>query len=226
MKHANFAVFRVPAGMWLGTTDLGSSLGFVTQFMWVFLLCDDVCRWDRSCDIHIWILSSQSRDGDFVKEQLPLIWSNSRVKLVNRLSPVILLANILQDLRKQAKLSLEKWSFEKFLLLKSTSDLFSEGMSVPVGRVWCLEASEWLGSWAWAPCQEEGHRVCRRGVCLSWVGTWHSHDPCLHRRGILARPNHVRPLPLQVHSCKCLGMQEGIKSNQITRNHLGFNQDL
>lgn len=33
MKHANFAVFRVPAGMWLGTTDLGSSLGFVTQFM-------------------------------------------------------------------------------------------------------------------------------------------------------------------------------------------------
>lgn len=54
-------------------------------------------------DVHIWILSCQSRDSDFVKEQLPLIWSNSRVKLVNRLSPVIFLANILQDLQKQAQ---------------------------------------------------------------------------------------------------------------------------
>lgn len=98
-------------------------------------------------------------------------------------------------------------------------------MSVPVGRVWCLEASEWLGSWVWAPCQEEDHTVCLQGVCLSWVGMWHSHDPRLHRRGILSHPNHVRPQPLQVHSCKFLGMQEGIKSNQITRNHPGFNQD-
>lgn len=55
------------------------------------------------CFLHIRVLGGQSRNGDFVEEQLPLIKSDGRVKLVNWLPPVVLLTHILQDLEEEMK---------------------------------------------------------------------------------------------------------------------------
>lgn len=49
--------------------------------------------------IHGGVLAGEGRDGDFVQEELSLVLANCRVELVNRLSPIIFLADFFQDLR-------------------------------------------------------------------------------------------------------------------------------
>lgn len=48
--------------------------------------------------IHIGVLCSQSWYCDLIEEELSLVWTNGRVELIDRLTPVILLTQLLQDL--------------------------------------------------------------------------------------------------------------------------------
>lgn len=43
--------------------------------------------------VHGGILAGEGRDGDFVQEELSLVLADCRVELVNRLSPVVFLAD-------------------------------------------------------------------------------------------------------------------------------------
>lgn len=52
--------------------------------------------------VHGGVLAGEGRDGDFVQEELSLVLANCRVQLVNRLSPVILLADFFQDLQRRS----------------------------------------------------------------------------------------------------------------------------
>lgn len=48
--------------------------------------------------LHIGVLCSQSWNGDLVEKQLSLVWTDGRVELIDGLSPVILLTQLLQNL--------------------------------------------------------------------------------------------------------------------------------
>lgn len=48
--------------------------------------------------VHIGVLCGQGWDGDLIEEELSLVWTDGRVKLVDGLTPVILLAQLLQNL--------------------------------------------------------------------------------------------------------------------------------
>lgn len=48
--------------------------------------------------LHVGVLRCQSRDGDLIEEELPLVRSNGRVQLVHGLTPVVLLTQLVQNL--------------------------------------------------------------------------------------------------------------------------------
>lgn len=50
--------------------------------------------------LHVGVLRSQSRYGDLVEEELSLVRTDGRVELVDRLTPVVLLTQLLQNLRE------------------------------------------------------------------------------------------------------------------------------
>lgn len=48
--------------------------------------------------LHVGVLCSQSWDGDLVEEELSLVWTDGGVELIDGLTPVILLTQLLQNL--------------------------------------------------------------------------------------------------------------------------------
>lgn len=48
--------------------------------------------------VHVGVLGSQSWYGDLVEEELSLVWTDGRVELIDGLTPVILLTQLLQNL--------------------------------------------------------------------------------------------------------------------------------
>lgn len=48
--------------------------------------------------LHVGVLRSQGWYGDLVEEELSLVWTDGRVKLIDRLTPVVLLTQLLQNL--------------------------------------------------------------------------------------------------------------------------------
>lgn len=48
---------------------------------------------NSTSDVHVGVLAGEGRDGDFVQEELSLVLAHCRVELVNRLSPVVFLAD-------------------------------------------------------------------------------------------------------------------------------------
>lgn len=47
---------------------------------------------------HVGVLIGESWDGDLVEEELSLVWTDGRMELIDRLTPVILLTQLLQNL--------------------------------------------------------------------------------------------------------------------------------
>lgn len=53
--------------------------------------------------LHVGVLCSQSWYGDLVEEELSLVWTDGRVELIDWLTPVILLTQLLQNLTGKQK---------------------------------------------------------------------------------------------------------------------------
>lgn len=62
----------------------------------VFVVSAPLCCSDGY--VHIGVLCCQGRYGDLVEEELSLVWTNGRVQLIDRLTPVVLLTQLLQNL--------------------------------------------------------------------------------------------------------------------------------
>lgn len=50
--------------------------------------------------LHVGVLCGQSWYGDLVEKELSLVWTDGRVELIDGLTPVILLTQLLQNLRE------------------------------------------------------------------------------------------------------------------------------
>lgn len=48
--------------------------------------------------VHVGVLCCQGRYGDLVEKELSLVWTNGRVQLIDGLTPVVLLTQLLQNL--------------------------------------------------------------------------------------------------------------------------------
>lgn len=61
--------------------------------------------------VHVGVLCCQGRYGDLIEKELSLIGTNGRVQLIDRLTPVVLLTQLLQNLRRSRSRNLDKWEW-------------------------------------------------------------------------------------------------------------------